>query len=525
MPTRRRILQAAAALSMPSVARGQDAQVLTVVPGADLAVLDPVWTTAYQTRDHGLMVFDTLFGMDSRFRVSPQMAQGATTEQDGLTWRITLRDGLSFHDGTPVLARDAVASIRRWGVRDGFGQSLLAACDEIAAPDDKTIAFRLKQRFPLLTEALGKASPSICPIMPERLALTEPFVQVTEMVGSGPYRFKPDEHVPGARVVYERNQAYQPRSDGIADGTAGAKIAHFDRVEWRIMPDPATVAAALQQREIDWWLSPDADLLPLLRRQSHTMVESIVPTGFVATLRFNHLHPPFDNPAIRRAVVTAVSQADYMIGMVGTDPALWRDEVGYFCPSTPMASSAGMSALTSPRNLGAARKALTDAGYKGETVVVLTPADIASAKALAEITADMLRKLGMTVEAPSMDWATLVQRRVKTEPVAQGGWSIFHTSWAGLDMINPAGHVFLRGNGRAAAPGWPDSPAIEGLRQEWFAATNLTEQQAIARRLQLQAFEDVPYIPLGQYFAPTAYQSNLTGVLKGSPVFWNVRRT
>ncbi|MDR3530891.1 MAG: ABC transporter substrate-binding protein [Rhodopila sp.] len=525
MPTRRRILQAAATLALPSVARAQGAQVLTIVPQADLAVLDPVWTTTYQTRDHGFLVFDTLFGLDSAFRPSPQMADGAISEQDGAIWRVTLRDGLMFHDGTKVLARDAAASIRRWGARDGFGQSLLAACDEIAAPDDKTIVFRLKHPFPLLPDALAKASPSMCPIMPERLARTDPLTQVTEMVGSGPYRYKTDERVPGARVVYERNDAYVPRSDGTADGTAGPKVAHFDRVEWRIIPDPATIAAAMQQREVDWWLSPDADLLPLLRRQPHIEVETVWPTGFIATMRFNQLNPPFDNPAIRRAIIGAVSQADYMIGMVGTDPALWRDQVGYFCPGTPMANATGMAALAGPRDLDAARKALADGGYRGETVVVLTPTDIASAKALAEITADMLRKLDMTVQAPAMDWATLVQRRVKTEPVGQGGWSIFHTSWAGLDMINPAGHIFLRGNGKAAAPGWPDSPAIEALRDEWFAAPDLTAQQAVARRLQLQAFTDVPYIPLGQYFAPTAYQSNLTGILKGSPVFWNVRRT
>ncbi|HBK05024.1 MAG TPA: ABC transporter substrate-binding protein [Acetobacteraceae bacterium] len=525
MPTRRRVLQAAAALAMPSVARGQGAQVLTVVPQADLASLDPVWTTAYQTRDHGFLVFDTLFGVDTRFAASPQMAQGAVSEDDAKVWRIVLRDGLMFHDGTKVLARDAVASIQRWGARDAFGQSLLEATDEIAAPDDKTIAFRLKQPFPLLPDALAKASPSICPIMPERLAMTDPFTQVTEMVGSGPYRYKADERVPGDRVVYERNTSYVPRSDGTADGTAGPKVAYFDRVEWRLMPDPTTVAAALRQQEIDWWLSPDADLLPLLRHSPHLTVEPLSSTGFISTLRFNHLQPPFDNPAVRRAVLGAVSQADYMIGMVGTDPALWRDGVGYFCPGTPMANTAGLEAMARPRDLKAVRKALADAGYKGETVVVLTPTDIATARALAEITADMLRTIGMTVEAPRMDWATMVQRRVKTDPVGQGGWSIFHTGWAGLDMINPAAHIFLRANGGAAAPGWPDSPAIEALRDEWFAAPDLATQQEICRRLQLQAFNDVPYIPLGQYFGRVAYQANLTGVLKGSPLFWNVRRT
>ena len=525
MTTRRRVLQAGlAGLAMPSIARAAGQSVLTAVPQADLASLDPCWTTAYQTRDHGFLVYDTLFGLDGAFRPRPQMAEGAATDDGGKTWRITLRDGLAFHDGSKVLARDAAASVKRWGARDGFGQALMAATDDISATDDKTLVFRLKRPFPLLPDALGKTPPMMCPIMPQRLAETDPAKQITEVVGSGPYKFKADERVPGSRVVWERNTAYQPRASGTAEGTAGPKVAHFDRIEWRIMPDPATVAAAMQRGEIDWWLTPDADLLPLLRKQAGLRVENMVPTGLIATMRFNQMVPPFNNPALRRALFGAITQSDYMIGMVGTDPSLWRDKVGYFTPGTPMANEAGMQALTSPRDLDAVKRAIAAAGYKGEKVVVLTPTDIASAKALAEITADLLKRLGMNVEAPAMDWATLVQRRVKTDPVEQGGWSIFHTSWAGLDMMNPAGHVFLRGNGKAAAPGWPDSPKLEALRDDWFAAPDAAAQTALAAQIQLQAFQDVPYIPLGQYFAPTGFQANLTGILKGSPLFWNVRR-
>ena len=522
---RRTFLQAsAAALAAPALAHAEPDRVLRFVPQADLAVLDPVWTTTYQTRDHGFLVFDTLFGLDSSLRASPQMAAGAVAEDDGRTWRITLRDGLLFHDGEKVLARDAAASVKRWGARDGFGQALMAVTDAIEAPDDKTMVFHLKRAFPLLPDALAKTPPSMCPIMPSRLASTDPYTQVTEMVGSGPFRYKADERVPGALVVYERNQAYVPRSEGRADGTASPKIARFDRVEWRIMPDPSTVSAALQRGEIDWWLAPDADLLPLLRRQAGVKVETTVPTGFVATMRFNQLNPPFNNPAIRRAIIGAVSQSDYMTGMVGTDPALWRDKVGYFCPDTPLASDVGMQAITGARDLGAVKRALAEAGYTGEQIVLLSPTDIPSAKALADITADLLGQLGMNVDAQAMDWATLVQRRAKTDPVSQGGWSIYHTSWSGLDMVNPAGHIFLRGNGRAAAPGWPDSPRLEALRSQWFAAPDQAAQVAIAQQIQLQAFQDVPYIPLGQYFMPTAYRGNLTGILQGNPVFWNVER-
>jgi peptide/nickel transport system substrate-binding protein len=524
MQRRTFLVSTAAALAAPAIARGAAASVLKFVPQADLAVLDPIWTTTYQTRDHGFLVFDTLFGLDSSYRPQPQMAAGAATEDGGKTWRITLRPDLTFHDGTKVLARDCAASIKRWGARDGFGQALMAATGEISAPDDTTILFRMKAPFPLLPDALGKTPPSMCPIMPERLAATDPYKQVTEMVGSGPYRYKADERVPGSLVVYERNQHYVPRPDGKPDGTAGPKIAHIERIEWHIIPDPATVAGALQTGEIDWWLVPQADLLPLLRPQGGLKVVNIVPTGFVATLRFNQLNPPFDNPAIRRALLGAVQQSDYMIGMVGNDTSLWRTPCGYFTPNTPLASNAGMDVLISKRDLSKVKHELEAAGYKGEKVVVLTPTDIASAKALADITADMLRHIGMNVDAQTMDWATLVQRRAKMEPVEQGGWSIFHTSWSGLDQINPAGHIFLRGNGKAASPGWPSDPKIEALRDAWFQAPDLAAQQGLTRELQLEAFQDVPYIPLGQYFQPTAYQANLTGVLHGSPVFWNIKR-
>jgi peptide/nickel transport system substrate-binding protein len=522
---RRSFLTAAtAALAMPSIARGEAVKPLTFVPQADLAVLDPIWTTTYQSRDHGLLVFDTLFGLDSKFRAAPQMAEGAVSESDGKTWRITLRPDLMFHDGNKVLARDCVASVRRWGARDGFGQALLAATDEIGAPDDKTIMFRMKYPFPLLPDALGKTSPSICPIMPERLAITDPYKQVTEMVGSGPYRYKGDERVAGSLVVYERNTKYVPRPNGTPDGTTGPKVAYFDRVEWHIIPDPSTVAAAVQRGEIDWWLVPQADLLPVLRKQRNVKVENIVPTGFIATMRFNQLNPPFNSPAIRRTLLGAVQQSDYMVGMVGTDEELWRVPCGFFTPNTPLATDAGMDVLISQRDRGKVKRDLEAAGYKGEKVVVLTPTDIASAKALADITADTLERIGMNVEAQAMDWATLVGRRAKMEPVEQGGWSIFHTSWSGLDQINPAGHIFLRGNGKAAAPGWPNSPKIEELRDAWFKAPDLAAQQSLARELQLQAFQDLPYIPLGQYLQPTAYQANLTGVLAGNPVFWNIKR-
>ncbi len=513
-----------AALAAPRIGRGAEARPLRFIPQADLAVLDPVWTTSYQTRDHAFLVFDTLFGQDTDYAAQLQMLDAAGPSPDGLRWDLRLRPGLRFHDGTPVLARDCIASIRRWGARDTFGQALLAATDELAAPDDRTITFRLNRPFPLLPDALAKTAPSPCCIMPERLAATDAFHQVSEMVGSGPYRFVADERVPGARVVYARFDAYSPRSGGTPSRTAGPKHAGFGRVEWLIIPDAATSGAALQTGEADWWLAANPDLLPRLRADKRLVVRTQDPTGIIGTMRFNQLHPPFDNPRLRRAILGAVTQADHMQAVSGPDRALWADGVGYFCPGTPLASAAGMEAISRPRDLDRSRREIEAAGYKNERVALLVPTDIPSTNALAEVTADLFRRLGLNLDAQAMDWGTAVQRRTSMEPVEKGGWSVFQTSWSGLDHATPAGHPFLRGNGLKAAPGWPSSPALEALRDEWLRADGPPAQHALAERMQLQAFQDVPYVPLGQQFQQMAHRAEIAGIQPGMPVFWGVQR-
>ena len=519
---RRGFLMGMPALTAPRIVRAAAVQTLRIVPQADLAVIDPVWTTVTQSRDHGFLVFDTLFGQDAGYAPQLQMLESAAVEADGLLWRLVLRPGLRFHDNTPVLARDCVASIRRWAARDGFGQALTAATEALSAEDDRTILFRLRRPFPMLPDALGKSSAIACVIMPERLALTDPFKQVTEMVGSGPYRYLANERVPGDRVVYSRFEEYRPRENGAPSRTAGPKRAWFDRIEWRIIQDAATAGAALQRGEVDWWLAANPDLLDRLRADPKLVVRTQDPTGIIGTMRFNQLQAPFDNAALRRAVLGAVRQAEYMQAVSGPDPALWADGVGYFCPGSPLASGAGMEAMTG--DLEQARRAVEASGYKNERVALLVPTDIPSTNALAEVTADLFRKLGLNLDAQTMDWGTAVQRRTTMEPVAKGGWSVFQTSWSGTDQLTPATNAFLRGNGKAGAPGWPDAPQIEELRAAWFAAGNLAEQQRIAAALQRQAFQDVPYVPLGQQFQQSAFRADLTGILPGLPVFWNVQR-
>ncbi|WP_237182671.1 ABC transporter substrate-binding protein [Roseomonas marmotae] len=524
MPVSRRLLLAAPALlAAPRLARAQKANTLRFVPQSDLSILDPVLTAAYVTRNHAMMVFDTLYGMDAQFRIQPQMVEGQRVEEDGRRWTLMLRPDLRWHDGTPVLARDCVASIRRWAVRDGLGQTLMAATEELSAPDDRSIVFRLKHPFPLLSYALGKPGSPVCVMMPERLAQTDPFKPVAEMIGSGPFRYNAAERLAGARVVYDRNPGYVPRG-GVSSFTAGGKVAHFDRVEWLVLPDPSTAASALRAGEVDWWEAPGFDLLPMLRRGGEVKVTLPDPTGFIGTMRMNHLQPPFNNPALRRAVLPALTQSDFMSAVAGNAPGGWRDGVGFFCPGTPMASDAGMAALTGPRDIEAARRAVEASGYAGEPAVVLAPTDFPNLKALADVGADLLSRIGIKVDYQAMDWGSAIQRIGKTEPVEQGGWSVYHTFWSGLDQLNPAVNASLRANGRAAGRGWPDSPALEAMRESWLAAGSEAEQVAIAAGMQRQAFEDLPYVPLGQLLQPTAFRRDIQDIPTGFAAFWSVRR-
>lgn len=522
---RRQFLTGAAALiAAPGIARAQGASVLKFAPQADLAILDPIISVGYVTRNHGMLVFDTLYGADANNRAHPQMVEGHLVEQDGLQWTLTLREGLKFHDGSPVLARDVVASLRRWGKRDNVGQVLFATTDDLTAVSDRVLRFRLKRPFPFLPDALGKYGTNTAVIMPERLAATDPLTQVTEMVGSGPYRFVANERVPGDRAVYERFAGYVPRPNGVTSGLSGPKHAHFERIEWLTLPDVATAAAALQTGQIDWWEQPSPDYWSLLARHRGIKVEVIDPFGSAGVIRFNFLQSPTSNPLLRRAALAAISQAEVMTAVVGEDRTHWKDHVGYFLPGTPMASQAGMAALKEPPDRDAARRMLKESGYGGEPLVFIVPADVASIKAQGEVVSDALSQIGMKIDMQVMDWGTLLARANNRQAPDKGGWHIVGTFTAGVGLLNPSANNFLRGSGQSAIFGWSDVPRLEELRTAWFQAPDEAAQAAICREIQTVAFETVPYAPTGLYTQQTAYRSSLTDVQKGMPLFYGVRR-
>lgn len=525
---RRSLLKAASTgaivLAAPHLRAAQPPTTLRFVPQADLAVLDPVYATAYVTRNHAFLVFDTLYGLDEQFQPEPQMVAGHTVENDGRLWTLTLREGLLFHDGSAVLARDAVASIRRWATRDAFGSSLMAATDELAAPSDREIRFRLKKPFPTLPLALGRGSNTMLPVMPERLAATPGSQQVTEMVGSGPYRFLARERVAGSRTVYERFDRYLPRSSGVSSFTAGPKVARVDRIEWHIIPDAATASAALQSNEVDWWEQPTADLVPVLKRNPAITTEVIDRTGNIGFLRLNSLFPPFDNPGVKHALLGAINQSDFMQAVAGTGADMWRTGVGVFTPGTPLATTAGMDAIRKAPDYDQVKRDLAAAGYRGEKVVFIAAADFPAINALCEVSADMFRKCGINLDYQAMDWGTVTTRRNNQESPGKGGWNAHCTYTAGYDLLNPGSNPSLNAVGRGGFVGWPTNPKLAALRAAWFDAPDLPAQQTICADIQVEFMRDPPYLPLGQFFQPTAYRKSVSDVPRGAfSLFWNVR--
>src|SRR5271169_484824 len=517
------IAAGAATLAFGSKTQAEATSVKTLrfIAASDLRVLDPIWTTAYITRNHGYMVFDTLFALDSKFQPHPQMVGDYSISPDKLLYSFTLRDGLKFHDGQPVRGIDCVASLKRWMVRDSFGQTLSASVDGMTGGEDKSFSIRLKEPFPLLIDALAKVSSLVPFIMPERLAKTDPYQQITEMVGSGPFKFVKEEFEPGHKVVYIKNTDYVPRQEP-PSWASGGKVVKVDRVEWLNIPDAMTKAAALNAGEADWWENPPLDIVPVLAANPDITVAPADPLPSSIMVKFNHLLPPFDNVKMRQAILAVADQADFLTALAG-DSKNWELCPSFFTCGSPMANDAGSQALTGPRDFAKAKKLIAEAGYKGEKIVVLDAIDQPVAHSQALVVTDLMKKLDLAVELQAMDWGTLVTRRASMEPIDKGGWNIFATGWVGADLLDPAINPTLRTNGKKGHFGWPSDDKIEALRNEWLKATTFDERKKLAAAIQERAFEVVPYIPTGQWKPVTAYHKNLKGVIEAPAyLMWNV---
>ena len=517
-------LGAAAILPAPSIAQPAGSRTLVFVPQANLTSLDPVWTTATVTRNFAYLVYDTLYGIDDKLQPQPQMAAGHRVEDGGLRWVVTLRPGLRFHDGSPVRAIDCAASIQRWMRRDSLGQTLAGRLDAIETPDDTTLVFRLKKPFAALPWALGKSQPSPPVIMPERLASTDAFKAVSEVVGSGPFRFVPGDYVSGSRALFVRFDGYKPR-DEVPNGTAGGKRALVERVEWRIMPEAATAAAALRRGEVDWVEQPLTDLLPQLRADASVRVDRLDPFGLYPVLRFNCIQGPTANQGVRQAILAALDPVEVMQAVMGDDADAYRAPIGCFLPGTPSANMAGMDRLGGKRPVADIKRMLAEAHYDGAPVTLLHPTDQPYYDAMAQVTLGTLKQIGIAVQDAAMDFGTVVQRRASKEPLDRGGWSMFSSSFPALDYVDPLGAPALRGNGAGAWYGWPDMPKVEAARDAWLDSTDPAQQKQFTTDIQAAVFEAAPFVPLGQYFQSTAWNRRVTGQLRTPvPVFWNLQK-
>ncbi|WP_420404045.1 ABC transporter substrate-binding protein [Nisaea sp.] len=518
----RRSLLALVAMALPLAGAPTLAsaeKVLRVIPHADLKNLDPIWTTAYITRNHGYLIYDTLFAMDESFKPQPQMVDTWETSSDGKVWTFKLRDGLKFHDGADVTSEDVIASLKRWGARDGMGQKLMEQMDEMVAVDAKTFQFKLKSAYGLVLESIGKISSNVPFIMPARIAATDPFEQISEHIGSGPFKFEADQWVPGSTVVYTKFEDYVPRKEA-PSAASGGKIAKVDKVVWTYFPDQTTAMNALIAGEIDYFEQPSTDLMPLLSAAEGVTVEVNDPLGNIGFARFNHLLPPFDKVEIRQAALMAMKQEDYLAGAIG-DPQFWKTCYSVYPCGTPLASEVAAESIKTGDTEKAAA-ALKAAGYDGTPVVIMHPTDIPVLSAFTLITAEKLRKAGFEVDLQAMDWSTLTSRRAKRDPVSEGGWNIFHTWWIGADVIDPMAIAFS-GDPDKGWFGWPTDAELEKARAAFANATSQEEKIAAGHKVQERLWKIGASGQLGQFFVPVAYRNNVKGLIK-SPVqfFWNL---
>lgn len=523
-PCRRAFLAASVSLGLAAAAvcgapdaRAAD-KTLRVIAHADLKVLDVFANTTYITNRYGYLVYDTLFGLNSKYEPQPQMVDTWTVSPDNLVWTFRLRPGLAFHDGQKVAASDVVASLKRWMVRDPMGVNLAPALGSLDVVDPDTFRILLKEPFPLLLDALGKpGTPAY--VLPERVVSGPPKQPISESVGSGPFIMKRDEWRPGNKVVFVKNPAYVPRKEP-ADYMSGGKVAKLDRVEWVYIPDQNTAISAFLSGEMDYYELPPLDFVGLLRDNPDVKLLVVDPLGVEQHIRPNSLYPPFDNYKARQALLYLASQEEYLTAIVG-DPSLYMKFCGaYFMCGSENATEVG--AVRQP-DIAKARELLKEAGYKGEPVVVLQPTDRPQYLAATMVMVEKLRAAGVNVDVQSSDWSTISIRRARRDAPDKGGWNLFITGHGGTDATMPVSSFWFGSGCEKANVGWPCDPTLQKMITAWGLEPDRAKRKAMIPDIQRRAYESVPYVPLGQFQQPVAFRKNVTGVLvAGMPVYWNI---
>jgi peptide/nickel transport system substrate-binding protein len=494
------------------------------VPQATLNSVDPIWSTSQVSRHLGFMVFEPLYGRDADGVPRPQMVGSDLMEDGGRRWTMRLRPGLVFHDGQPVLARDCVASLRRWMKRDTMGVTLTARLDALEATDDLTIVWRLSKPFPHMRALLSKVVQPVL-MMPERVALTDPFKQITEVVGSGPFRWLPDEHVLASHAAFARFDGYVPRDEAPSYMAGGHRVL-LDRVEWKMIPDAGTAANALLTGEVDWIEIPLPDLLAMLRKGSGVRTGVLDKSGQIMLLRPNHLIAPTSLASVRQTMLAAINQAEVVSAVMGADPANGIVDVGFLATGDKEIDDAGLDAIRERPSRDDLKAMLERSGYAGERLVLLHATDHIFFNPMGAVIANMLTEAGMAVDDQAMDWPTVQTRRVSKEPLDKGGWSMFPSVVAVTEYRDLLLTGFMRGNGKDGWFGWPSDPRMEEIYEAWLGSVDTAEQTRLEREYELEGLRSLPFIPLGRFRQTSAWRDDVVGILDGpSVIFWNVTKS
>ena len=496
---------------------------LRVAASEDLRAVDPTWTTADATQNFAYLVYETLFSLDSRFEPRPQMVESFTVSPDGLAYDFTLRPGLAFHDGAPVTSTDVVASLKRWSARAVDGRIFAARLASMEVVDPRRFAIRLKQPFSMLLASLANPASTIPVIMRAADAATDIGQPVRTTIGSGPGVFEPEKWGAGSSWRFHRNAAYIPRSEP-PDGMAGGHVAKLDTVEYSYIPDPTTALNALRTGQIDIQQVVPYDLVPLLRQDPAITVQVEDPFGFQALIRPNSLVPPFNNPKAREALLYLADPADYLTAMTGGDPAMRKPCLSPFMCAPNLPAPRGAMR----HDIARAKALLQEAGYHGETVVVLAATDLPELFQFSTVLSQRLTEAGVKVDQQNMDFATIATRRGNMEDPAtsRGGWSLFTTWRPRLTASGPIINSFLSTScDRKNFYGWPCDEALEKLRLSYLDATSAEGQRAVLDAIVDRFDAVLPYIPVGNFSRPMALRTSVTGLVSAPVlVLWNAEK-
>ena len=518
----RRLLLSAAVFSAVSLGSAA-AATLKVVAHADPKILDPTWSTNYISRNHGYMIYDTLFAEDEKGEVHPQMAEGYTVSDDRLTYTITLRDGLKWHDGAPVTTADVIPSVKRWASVDRAGRALAGFMKEMKAVNDKTFQIILNAPFGHVIEVLGKGDANVPFIMPARVAATPATEQIKEYIGSGPFKLALSEWKPGERIVYLKNEDYKPRSEP-PSAFSGGKVAHVDRVEWVTMPDQFTAVNALIAGEVDIIEALQPDLFPIVEAKKDIKLFQWNEAGLQSVLRFNHLQAPFNNVDARRAVMSSIQQDMFMTAQHG-DPRFFR------ACNDPLGCEVGNKGpygdLLLKPDLPKAKALLKQSGYNGAPVAVLHQTDLISSNKMAPVLSNVLTNVGFKVDVQSMDSQTYFVRRNNRGPAANGGWNIFFTVSLMSNVPNPMYNIFTDASCDKAFVGWMCDPELETMRRAYEIAATPEDAKQIADQISKRIVDQAHFVPMGIYNVFGAYRNDrVSGWLKApAAVFWNIKKS